>query len=285
MLNTLVNQAKTAQIVPALVIPWAGVPAVTAQFVKEIRAANNAITVHNIHHNHRAVAEYSLALVLALMRRIVQGHGVMLKGTWVPAMRNQGIPDTDSLFDRRVVILGHGNIGRSLARRLRGFEVRSIRGTRISISERYVDDLDVEVFPSSHTAALMSECDVLFVCLPGVESTKDLLGERELAQLPPNAVIVNVGRGVAINQEALFAALKAKRIAGAALDVWYNYPTAQVQELAYADCPFHELDNVVLSPHVASKTAEAEAQRVVELAKLLNDAAESGELGNVVTEL
>jgi phosphoglycerate dehydrogenase-like enzyme len=285
MLNTLVSQAKAARITPALVIPWAGVPAATAQYVTELRAANESITVHNIHHNHRSVAEYAIALVLALMRRIVQSHSVMLKGTWVPAMRNDGVPATDTLHDRRVVILGHGFIGRSLARRLIGFEVRSIKATRFSVAERYIDDLGVEVFPSSHTAELMRECDVLFVCLPAAASTKGLVGEREIALLPPNAVIVNVGRGVAINQAALFGALQAKRIAGAALDVWYNYPTPALQELAYADFPFHTLDNVVLSPHVASKTQEADAQRFVELANLLNAASEGDALGNVVTEL
>jgi phosphoglycerate dehydrogenase-like enzyme len=291
MLRTLVAQAKAARVTPALLIPWAGVPAATATYVNELRAADESITVHNIHHNHQSVAEYALALVLALMRRIVPSHAAMLKGTWVPAMRNDGVPATDTLHDKRVLILGHGHIGRSLARRLAGFEVRSIKATRLSIANRYVDDFGVEVFPSSRTADLMRDCDVLFVCLPGVSSTKGLVGEREIALLPPNAVIVNVGRGVAINQAALFGALQAKRIAGAALDVWYNYPTPDMQEVAYADFPFHTLDNVVLSPHVASKTAAADAQRYVEVANLLNAAVGESDsssvvpIGNVVAEL
>jgi phosphoglycerate dehydrogenase-like enzyme len=287
MLRELVAQAKhQTEWTPSLVIPFAGIPAATAAAVKTVRDEGHALSVHSVHANFRAVAEFSVGLALALMRRIVEGDMRMRNGLWLPSYRDPASTETESLVGKRIVILGFGNIGRALARRLWAFEVASIRGTRASVKSVSTEPDGVIVHPSADTPELLKEADVLFVVLPQAPSTTGLLGEKELALLHPHALLINVGRGAVIDEAALFNALKSRSIAGAAVDVWYRYPT-DATPAPFSDHPFHELDNVVLTPHCAARTHEAESQRWIQLAKLLNPLAEDScaKLANEAREL
>jgi phosphoglycerate dehydrogenase-like enzyme len=123
---------------------------------------------------------------------------------------------------------------------------------------------------------LLPAADVLVSCLPLTTRTEAIIGEAELALLPENALLVNVGRGAVVQEKALFNALRSGRLGGAGLDVWYQYPSeearANTPPSAY---PFGELDNVVLSPHRAGALGmgESELMRMDALAVSLNAAA------------
>jgi phosphoglycerate dehydrogenase-like enzyme len=99
----------------------------------------------------------------------------------------------------------------------------------------------------------LQRADYLAVTLPLTAETRGLLGRRELALLRPAAIVVNVSRGDVIDEDALYEALAGHRIGGAALDVWYRYPTGPEPTLP-ARRPFHELDNVLMTPHISGWT-------------------------------
>lgn len=88
----------------------------------------------------------------------------------------------------------------------------------------------------------------MIIAIPAAAGTVDLIGSQELSRMKPAAFIINVGRGPVINEDALYEALQARRIAGAGLDVWWQYPSPGQVRLP-SRRPFHELDNVVMSPH------------------------------------
>jgi len=100
--------------------------------------------------------------------------------------------------------------------------------------------------------------------------TERLIDARRLAKMKPSAVLINVGRGPIVEEDALYAALKEKRIRGATLDVWNAYPSKDNLSLAPSKHPFHELDNVWMTPHTAAWTTGMVERRWSEIAENLD---------------
>ncbi|MBN1262487.1 MAG: hydroxyacid dehydrogenase, partial [Anaerolineae bacterium] len=154
-------------------------------------------------------------------------------------------------------------------------------------------DDPARIFPVTALHDLLPRADVLIIAVPHTDETTGLIGAAELALLPPKAILVNVARGPVVEQGALYRALREGRLHAAGLDVWYRYPSGQ--DAGYgaanarahtppADYPFHELDNVVMSPHRAGglHTEAVERARMDDLAQLLNAAARGEPLPNPV---
>jgi len=133
------------------------------------------------------------------------------------------------------------------------------------------------VYAPEALLGLLPNAHALILCVPHTPHTNGLIGEKELALLPPDTLLVNVARGAIVQEGALYRALKARRLFAAGLDVWYRYPTEAERELGVAAAPssfpFQDLDNVVMSPHRAGWSEETEIARFVHLAALLNAAA------------
>ena len=260
-----------------LIIPWAGVPMETFALLD----GRPGIEIHNLHHNAVPVAEYAFMLMLAAAKNILPMDRALRQADWRPRY----MPDTAVLLTgKTALILGYGNIGRALAKYLRAFDMK-ILATRYSIDLHQIED-GVDIYPSVALRSLLPKADFLVIALPHTPGTEGLLGENELALLPKDAVLVNIGRGAIIDQKALYEALKQCRIAGAGIDVWYNYPKdedARAHTLP-ADHPFHELDNIVMSPHRAGglNTDDTERLRMFHLAMLLNAEARGEEMPNRV---
>jgi D-3-phosphoglycerate dehydrogenase len=185
--------------------------------------------------NADGVADLTLALMLACLRRVLTGDRSVREAGW----RLPGL--SGDLTDATVGIIGLGRVGRNVARRLSGF------GCRLLAVEPYPDrefcrEYGVEV---GELDTILPLLDVLTIHAPLNASTRKLIGARELARLKPSAVVVNTSRGDVVDQEALIAALTAGRLAGAGLDVYEREPLP-------AGHPLTRLDNVVLSPHAAS---------------------------------
>jgi phosphoglycerate dehydrogenase-like enzyme len=134
------------------------------------------------------------------------------------------------------------------------------------------DEYAAEIHPVQDLDHLLPRANSLIVCLPLTPQTENVISERELALLPANALLVNVGRGPIVNEAALFNALKSRHLCAAGLDVWYSYPPDKDSRTntPAANFPFHELDNVVMSPHRGGDTNESDRLRMVHLAKLVN---------------
>jgi hydroxypyruvate reductase len=184
------------------------------------------------------VADLAIGLMLSVARRIPQADRYVREGRWA----TQGnMPLAVKMSGKRLGIVGLGRIGTAIARRAEGFGMSiayTARNARPQSSYAY--------FPSARELA--AHVDFLVVITPGGEGTRHLINAQVLQALGPRGFLINVARGSVVDEAALVAALQQKTIAGAALDVYENEP--QVPQALWS------LDNVVLTPHMASATRE-----------------------------
>lgn len=259
---TLADLAASPRL-RAVIVPWAGVPLETIERLKQFPR----LTLHNLPYNAAPTAETALALLLATAKKTVQHDRAFRRHLWtLPAEHQSG---SVLLAGGTALILGYGRIGERLAKACRSFGMGVIAVRRTP----HGDPPD-QIFGPHALPDLLPKASAVLVCLPHTPETTGFLGRRELALLSPQAILVNVARGPIVDEEALYQALKAKRIFGAGLDVWYHYPTDSQRE-SRIPCPpsrfpFHELDNVVMSPHRAGWSEETEIDRCLHLAELLN---------------
>jgi phosphoglycerate dehydrogenase-like enzyme len=155
--------------------------------------------------------------------------------------------DVEMLEGSVLGIVGYGDIGRAVAERARAFGVR-IFALRRRPELCKGDPLIERAFPNEQLHEMLAASDHIAVALPLTPETRGLIGAPELAVMKPSAVLINVGRGPAIDEPALVRALEEKRIRGAALDVFDQEPLPEGH-------PFYRLENVLLSPHCADHTA------------------------------
>lgn len=262
----------------AVIVPWAGVPLETRTLVQEFPH----LTLHNLHHNADATAEMALALLLSAAKFIVHDDRALRRHDWTPRYepsRSLG------LAGRTALVLGYGAIGLRVARMCRGFDM-NVLATKRTITQVESPGEGIFVHPPQDLPSLLPQADVVMVCLPQTQETEGLLGEKELALLPPGAVLVNIGRGPIVEEAALYIALASGRLRAAGLDVWYAYPEDKESRVNTRPSafPFHELDNVVMTPHRggALEESETETLRMQALAILLNAAAQGHALPNRV---
>ena len=260
----------------ALIIPWAGLPRATRELMIEFPH----VAVHNLHYNAAPVAEMVVALLLAAAKFIVPMDRALRAHDWTPRYECKQVV---LLEGKTALILGYGAIGQRVARicRALGMQILALRRRVSGQKDAYAD----EIHPSEALPALLPRADALLICLPHTPETDGLIGAEELALLPEDAVLVNVGRGPIVDQVALYRALSEGILLAAGLDVWYNYPpdADSRTHTPPADCPFHELDNVVMSPHRAGDSRGTSFQRMEHLAVLLNAAARGEEMPNQVS--
>ncbi|MCA8910289.1 MAG: hydroxyacid dehydrogenase [Planctomycetes bacterium] len=255
-----------------LVIPFAGLPKSTA----ELLADYPDIAVHNLHHNAPATAELALALLLAATKSVVPIDARFRKGDW----SDRGQMDRARQLDGGVaLVLGYGAIGKRVAKALSAMGMEVLAVARRKRADSFHEPHTPDSLPD-----LLPRADVLVICLPETGETRGLLGAEQLALLPAHAVLVNVARGAIIEEQALFDALKSKRIFAAGLDVWWKYPGSRDEwgNTPPSALPFHELDNVVLSPHRGGHVSDTEQLRMRALGELLNAAVRGDEIPNRV---
>jgi phosphoglycerate dehydrogenase-like enzyme len=253
----------------AVIVPFAGIPFPTQTLLR----GYPVVTLHNLHFNDISTAEMAFALLLAASKHIAELDHRIRQGNWT---WNDDTHPTDTFPGKTAVILGYGAIGKRLAPMCQalGMQVIGVRRHAPDVPERD----GVALFSVAHLAELLPRADVLVSLLPHTRETEGLLGAKELALLPPNCILVNVGRGPVIDEEALYSVLAERRIRSAGIDVWYQYPTDD-EERSHtypSRFPYHELDNIVMTPHRAGWLQSFEKLRVAALAELLN-AANAGE--------
>ncbi len=257
----------------ALVIPWAGLPDVTHELMRDFPH----IAIHNLHHNAAPVAEMSVTLMLAAAKLVVPLDRSLRANDWTPRYRR---PSPIILLEgKTALILGYGAVGQRVAALCRALHMKVV-----AIRRRVVTPSPDDIHPPDALHRLLPEANVLIICLPHTPETTGLIGERELALLPPGAVLVNVGRGPIVDEAALYHALREGTLHSAGLDVWYNYPADEAarSHTLPSEYAFHQLDNVVMSPHRAGHCDETEMLRMRHLAALLNAAARGDEMPNRV---
>ena len=220
----------------------------------------------NAYGHETGIAEYVIGAMLTMTREMGRLDGALRRGIWESqwAVGAPPPPAWPELAGKTLGILGYGRIGAALARRARAFDM-DVRAIRRDVARGTSPDLAFLGGPDALDEVLR-RADYLAITLSLSAATRGLLGERELALLKPTAILVNVARAEIVDEDALYRALTEKRIAGAALDVWYRYPTSAGPTLP-ARQPFHALPNVLLTPHVSGWTEgmlEARAKVIAE---------------------
>jgi glyoxylate reductase len=189
-------------------------------------------------------ADMTMALILAVSRRLVEGERLARSGDW------PGWSPTSMLGHRitgkRLGILGMGRIGSAVARRARGFGLAIHYHNRRRVPEALETELEATYWESLDQ--MLARMDIISVNCPHTPATFHLLSARRLALLRPIAIIVNTSRGEVIDEAALTRMLRNKQLAGAGLDVFEHEPAINPR--------LRELDNVVLLPHMGSATIE-----------------------------
>lgn len=193
--------------------------------------------------NNRSVAEHTLALIFALSKNLVEGHNEQLKGNY--AVRNKGV--AFELLDKTIAVLGLGAIGGEVARLCKAIGMKVI-GYDPFLPEEKMEALGCT--PTKDYKAVLPECDFVTVHMPLLDSTRNMIGEKEIASMKPSAMIINCARGGIVDEKALAAALNEGRLAGAGIDCFENDPPA-------VDDPLLNAKNVIASPHSAAQTKEA----------------------------
>jgi glyoxylate reductase len=189
-------------------------------------------------------ADMTMALILAVARRLVEGERLARSGEW------PGWSPTSMLGHRitgkRLGILGMGRIGSGVARRARGFGIAIHYHNRRRVPEAVETELEATYWESLDQ--MLARMDIISVNCPHTPATFHLLSARRLALLRPTAIIVNTSRGEVIDEAALTRMLRNRQLAGAGLDVFEHEPAINPK--------LRELDNVVLLPHMGSATIE-----------------------------
>jgi len=205
----------------------------------------------NVYGHETGIAEYAVGAMLALSREFVRLDKAMRRGEWLSPWAIGVDPPAPwrELAGKTLGIVGYGRIGQAVAKRAQAFDM-TILATRRNEHQR---DPYAAVRPTSFLTEMLSLSDFVVVTAALTDETKGLIGRTQLGLMKPDAVLVNVARGAVVDEAALYTALRERRIGGAALDVWYSYPT--VPGLSNPSrYPFHELDNVLMTPHVSGCT-------------------------------
>ncbi|HEX9822499.1 MAG TPA: 2-hydroxyacid dehydrogenase [Methylomirabilota bacterium] len=207
----------------------------------------------NVYGHETGIAEYVLGAMLALTRGFLRVDAALRQGRWESqwAVGVTPPPVWPELAGKTLGILGYGRIGQCLARRARAFDME-VLAIRRDVARSAGDELATLGGPEMLDDVLR-RADFLVLTLPLTPATGGMIGAAQLAAMKPSAVLVNVSRADIVDESALYQALVERRIAGAALDVWYRYPTSAAPTLP-ANQPFHELPNVLMTPHVSGWT-------------------------------
>jgi D-3-phosphoglycerate dehydrogenase / 2-oxoglutarate reductase len=203
-----------------------------------------------------AAAEHTMALLLALLRRIPSADASVRRGEWERA-RYVGA----ELQHRTLGIIGLGKIGREVAKRAVAFEMRVIAHDPFLTPGQ----ASAQVSALVELPELLATADVVTVHVTLTPQTRGLIGPAQIAAMKPGAVLVNVARGGLVDEAALAAALNSGHLAGAAIDVFTTEPMTP-------DNPLRDAPNTILTPHLGASTAEAQERAGVEMAERLLEA-------------
>lgn len=225
-------------------VPGAGYDAV------DLAAVPASAVVCNCFGHEQAIAEYVMATLLMRHVPVADADRRLRQKEWA---YKGGVAGTehDELAGKTIGLLGFGHIGRALAARAKAFEMTVHVANRSPIPPSPLVDRS---FSLGELSAFWASADFFVTSVPLTPETKGIIGAEALAAMPAHAVLVNVGRGPTVDESALFDALKAERIAGAVIDTWYTYPSAALPEVHPSSLPFHELPNVVMTPHMSGWT-------------------------------
>jgi phosphoglycerate dehydrogenase-like enzyme len=248
----------------------------------DLAALPKGATVCNAFGHETAIAEYIVMAMLALHHRFFQIAGEFReRGSWASSWVQSGAPHGE-VRGSTLGIVGYGRVGREVARRAAPF------GCRILAANRTAREAEPEVeriYPLSELDRMLPECDTVALCTALGPETTGLIDAHRLSLMKPTAFLINIARGQVIDEDAVYAALRDHQIGGAALDVWWQYPTAAEPNRRGSHHAFHELPNVIATPHNSGWTGGMVRRRWDEIADNINRFVRGDSLTNIVTTI
>jgi phosphoglycerate dehydrogenase-like enzyme len=234
--------------------------------------------VCNCFGHEQAIAEYVMAALLARHVPLIDADRRLRQRDW-SYWAGAAERVHDEIAGKAIGLLGFGHIGQAIARRAKAFEMHVLVANRSPVSRsEFVD----RSFSLEQLAMFWGAVDFVVVSVPLTPETTGIVGADAIARMKPSAVLVNVGRGATVDEAALYDALLQRRIAGAVIDTWYRYPTPEHRDAAPSALPFHELSNVVMTPHMSGWTRGTIARRQVTIAENILRCARGEPCKNVV---
>jgi len=216
--------------------------------------------------NTLSTAEHAISMMLALVRRIPQADATMKQGRW-----DKGAFTGSELHGKTLGIIGLGKVGSAVGARMAAFGMRIV-GYDPYVTHAVAERVGVEKVEIDE---LCRRADVITIHAPLNKETRGLINARRLSLMKPAVFLVNCARGGIVDEAALIDSLRSGRLAGAALDVFDAEPLP-------ADHPLRGLENVVLTPHVAASTTEAQGKVASEVARQVVEALRGGMIRNAV---
>ena len=264
-------------------------PAVRARLVQSVATGVEwidqsvlapGVAICNAYGHEAAIAEYVLMAMLVWAHRFRQIEAdFRLNSSWAPSWVHSGAPHGE-IRGQTLGIVGLGRVGQEVAKRAAVFGCRVIAANR---SPREPGESVERVYPLAALDDMLPLCDTVAICAAFAPETEGLFDARRLGLMKSSAFLVNIARGAIIDEDALYAALRDKTIGGAAIDVWWQYPTAAEPSRRPSRHPFHELPNVIMTPHNSGWTSGMVRRRWDEIAENLRRFVRGEPLMNLVT--
>jgi len=225
-------------------VPGAGYDAV------DLAALPKSAVVCNCFGHEQAIAEYVMAALLSRHVPLIDADRRLRNRDWAYWA---GAPERahGEIAGKTIGLLGFGHIGKAIAVRAKAFEMNVHVANRSRITPSQLVD---RAFTLDDLGEFWGTADFIVVSVPLTAETQGIVGADAFAAMRPNAVVLNVGRGPTIDEKALYDALHGERIAGAIIDTWYRYPLPGQEEVLPSALPFHELPNLIMTPHMSGWT-------------------------------
>lgn len=230
-------------------VPQAGVENLDFELLLEYN-----IPAYNSHSNALSVAEYAVALLLGISKKIPYHDSLLRLGDWNKGIKNDKNNETlysSYVSNKTIGIIGYGNIGKNIGKLLKGFNPKIM--AIVSDKTKKYDSVDFlgDLGDLDH---LLESSDYVIVATALTDKTKGILNKEKLTKMKRTAYLINVSRGKIIDEDALYYILKNRLIAGAGIDTWYEYPKKGKKIV----CPskkyeFNKLSNIIMSPHRAAE--------------------------------
>ncbi len=226
-------------------VPGAGYDAVDLDVIPD------SAVVCNCFGHEQAIAEYVMTALLGRHIPLADADRDLRRGNWT---YTSGSPDRvhGELAEQTIGLLGFGHIGKAIAARAKAFEMKVHVANRSPVPTSSLVDRS---FALNRLGEFWSSADFFVVSVPANAETAGIVNAESFAAMRASAVILNVGRGPTIDERSLYDALKDRRIAGAVIDTWYRYPSSSQPTILPSSLPFHELPNVVMTPHMSGWTS------------------------------
>jgi phosphoglycerate dehydrogenase-like enzyme len=253
-------------------VPGAGYDAL------DLDAIPDSAVVCNCFGHEQAIAEYVMAALLQRHVPLADADHQLRRGEWT---YTAGSPERvhGELAGKTIGLLGFGHIGKAIATRAKAFEMTVHVANRSPVPTSSLVDRS---FALSRLGEFWSSADFFVVSVPSNADTVGMVNAESFAAMRASAVILNVGRGPTIDERSLYEALKNRRIAGAVIDTWYSYPSPASPTTPPSKFPFHELPNVVMTPHMSGWTTGTINRRRLTIADNISRRAAGRPCVNVV---